>query len=75
MDTPNGQPTPTAARRQFGDHALNVAVAAACFRAVRRVRPVQQVEAATVYIDHEAVAAWLGSSRVTVGGRWEEEGR
>lgn len=69
--------TPTAATPQprFGEHALNVAVAAACFASVRRNRPLPQAEAVTVHLFPEAIAAFLGAARVSVGGCREEVGR
>lgn len=63
MTATTSTPTTAAATPQprFGDHALNVAVAAACFRAVRRSRPLPQAEAATVavYVNRANLDLWL----------------
>lgn len=48
---------------------------AAAFRAVRANLPLAQAEAATVSLERDAIAAFLGSSRDRVGGRWVEVGR
>lgn len=45
------------------------------FAAVRANLPLRAAEAVTVHLDRDAIDAWLGTGRATVGGHWAEVGR